>query len=260
MRTNTDIAQLPVSVIVLAHQNDKTLGECLAALNFSQEIVVLDNNSGADWQTYSQNQALIVIPFPEKIIDFAQARNFAAQRATYDWVLFIDSDEVIQSVDIQAMQECMKQKDSSGFITRTDTFLGKVLRHGEVGAVRLIRFYNRQHAAFTRPVHEVVEPAAHPVDLHLAVQHYSHRSLNEFIATVNRYALLEATFRIQESRTITSLRLTFELICFPFFKFLYNYLLQLGILDGWRGFAYAVIMSLHSALVRIHWHEQSHKD
>jgi hypothetical protein len=42
----------------------------------------------------------------------------------------------------------------------------------------------------------------------------------------------------------------FELVFFPFFKFIYTYFILRGFLDGAAGFVYSFVMSFHSFLVR----------
>ncbi|MFN4212849.1 MAG: hypothetical protein ACK4FL_02720, partial [Microgenomates group bacterium] len=42
----------------------------------------------------------------------------------------------------------------------------------------------------------------------------------------------------------------FEIIFYPLGKFILNYFIYLGFLDGPAGFAYAFLMSFHSFLVR----------
>ena len=43
-------------------------------------------------------------------------------------------------------------------------------------------------------------------------------------------------------------------------KFVSNYWLKAGFLDGWRGLIYAVVMSIHSLAVRVFIYEQQQKN
>lgn len=151
----------------------------------------------------------------------------------------------------------MESPQNCGSLVRSDTFLGHKLHYGEVGKTKLVRFFHKEYAGFSRPVHEVVLPSAQVVDTQIHVTHYSHTSLSEFVATIDRYAQLEAKYRRTTTPNAGTTRILFELLVFPPAKFCYTYLLQLGFLDGWRGFIYAVMMSLHSIFVRIHWYEYS---
>ena len=49
-----------------------------------------------------------------------------------------------------------------------------------------------------------------------------------------------------------------QMIVYPIGKFINNFILELGFLDGWRGLIYAFIMSLHSLWVRVYWYEKAY--
>ena len=48
----------------------------------------------------------------------------------------------------------------------------------------------------------------------------------------------------------------FELLFFPVIKFIYSYIIQLGVLDGFAGLTMSYMMSIHSLCVRIKMYEK----
>ena len=108
-----------------------------------------------------------------------------------------------------------------------------------------------------RPVHECLEKKTIIFKSKIIIKHFAHSSIYEFLNTIKNYAWLEANYRLKKQKRMISLPKTvyLELIFYPVGKFILNYFIKLGLLDGWRGLAYAVIMSLHSLFVRIFLYE-----
>ena len=83
-----------LSIIILTHNEQHNIANCIQSANFADEILVIDDNS--DDQTVDiakQNGAKVISHALND--DFAAQRNFALSSATHDWVLFLDADERI---------------------------------------------------------------------------------------------------------------------------------------------------------------------
>ena len=104
-------------------------------------------------------------------------------------------------------------------------------------------------------VHEVFYTAKNTSRLNNFMNHYPHPTLKEFIADINRYT----DIRAQELYNRGAKTNTFQIIFFPFFKFIYNYFINLGFLDGLAGFTYAFMMSFHSFLVKAKLYQLTRK-
>lgn len=191
----------------------------------------------------------------EPIKDFSKVRNTAIKKAKNDYVMFIDSDEVLVKSSIAEIRKFVEEKKYDLIsVVRTDVFMGKELIYGEAGAIHLVRLGKRDKLKYNRAVHETVMVNS---DLKLTgssikLIHYSHASLSSFLNKISRYAYLESRLRTQKP----SFGLLVELLLFPPLKFLYNFLIRQGYRDGVRGFIYAVIMSLHSLFVRVNIFEK----
>ena len=196
---------------------------------------------------------LKVINYPKKFLpinNFAKLRNWTLRQVKTDWILFLDSDEILTQSSWNKLVKLLQQSNSliNGYlIKREDVFLGKTLKHGEVGNVWLMRLGRRRFMRYERVVHEIAGIQGMTEKSDVVIKHYSHKSVSSFINKVNFYAKLEA-----KSRHTLKPKLWFELIFYPPLKLIYNFIFKLGWLDGMRGLVYASIMSLHSLLVRIY--------
>ncbi len=225
--------------------------QALASLPDVAEVLIFDNSSGADWSVFTTFHGFHVYTLTEPITDFAAIRNQALSMAEHDWVLFIDSDEVITPESFTALTTfCENPHGQAASVVRSDVFYGKKLQYGEAGNQPLVRLCNKHFCAFTGAVHERAVVKGSIVQSGITLEHYSHTSISEFIATVSVYAQL-----LGRQKKASKKQLVFEMLTFPLGKLYYGLVIQGGFLDGWRGIVYAACMSLHSLLVRVYAYE-----
>lgn len=239
--------KLPLTICILTNRADERFFQALESAQWAQEVLVIDYQSGNDWPQLAQKYQFTLHESPGPILDFAQERNWALKQAQSDWVLFLDSDEMLAQDTEKKLRKILDQPNvQAASLIRTDIFHGKQLRFGEAGRQRQIRVMRPTAVHFERPVHERPVVAGRVMDSDAVIWHYAHLNITEFLADVARYAHQEAAFR-----ELSPAMALLQLLVWPPAKFVYNYLLKLGFLDGWRGLVYAVMMSLHSLLVRV---------
>lgn len=190
------------------------------------------------------------------IADFSVARNSALAQISEPWVFWLDSDETLAPLENlnQLKQTLTDPKTIGVYLQRVDLFHGQVLRFGETGQLKLLRIHRVKTGIFINQVHEVFWPQAPTNNLKslpIKLYHHSHNSISEFLTKISRYALIRAKERLAQKNHPSSWQLIWELLWWPIGKFGYNYVWKQGYLDGYRGLVYAVMMSVHSSLVRI---------
>ncbi len=247
--------RLPLTICILAHMVDQNLIQAVGSAQCADHVLLIENGIGknaADWKQMPVDFRFQIISYPHPIVDFSQVRNWALAQAPTEWVLFLDSDEVIHLNSYDRIEKCIVSQTYSGMeIERSDIFYGKRLRHGEAGKQTLVRMGKKGSFYFTGAVHEVGQITGTIAPKKIEVMHYAHPSVAEFITSVSRYSRAVAA-----ERKWSSYKILFDLCFFPPLKFIYGFILQAGWRDGWRGFVYAACMSLHSLLVRIYGYEK----
>lgn len=241
-----------ISAIVLCKNGQRTLQQCLQSLSFVSEVILADDGStDASREIASKFGARIrTLSYTDS---FAAKRNEALSYALHDWVLFIDSDEVVSATLAQHIKKATTQINYVGFyIQRTDVFLGRFLRFGETGNTWLLRLAHKSaflpSGGWQRMVHEVWKIQGNTGKLNGPLLHYPHTSIKRIIEKINRYTDLE----VKERKKTTNKWIPFlQMLVYPPGKFLYTYILKLGFLDGFPGFVMSYCMSLHSLCVRI---------
>jgi glycosyltransferase involved in cell wall biosynthesis len=242
-----------ISVIILTKNEEKNILDCLETVNWADEIIILDDYSTDRTIEIVESQKLKNLKILKRALDedFAKQRNYALSCAQNEWVLFIDADERItaelrREVNDFVIEEKRKPLFNGMYIARKDFLWGKLLKHGEIGNIRLLRLARKGSGLWNGKVHEqwLVDGETDIFENYLI--HYPHATISEFLAEINLYTTIRAK-ELLDSGEKTSI---FKIIFYPKAKFIQNYLFRLGVLDGIEGLVQAILMSFHSFLVR----------
>ncbi len=148
---------IPLSVCIIAKNEEKYLRKCLEALSrLDCEIILADTGS-------SDSTPVIASEFTDKVFsipwtdDFAAARNAAAAKASNDLILFVDCDEFLTDADLPALERAVREHpDDAGMITRLNPFCtyGESKVHHE----HVARLYDRRKLLWQGRIHENIVP------------------------------------------------------------------------------------------------------
>lgn len=256
-----------LSVVILTKNEEKNIEECLKSVAWCDEIIIVDDESEDQTLEKVKNTSQKLKVFKRKLNnDFAAQRNYGLQQASGDWVLFVDSDERIseelKDEILKRVQNDVKKYDGF-YIKRKDFLFGKWLRFGEAGKIRLIRLVKKGAGKWERAVHEELRVTGEVGELKEPLLHYPHQTIDEFLKKINFYTEINAGIFWNDELTLLASRrsgpslkkrgfisASLAVIVYPLAKFIKNYFLLLGFLDGVPGFLHATLMSFHSFLTR----------
>ncbi len=233
--------KLPLSAIVIANKKGKNpvLYKVLDSLSQAEQIIVFDTGE-------------------QPIEDFAKVRNEALLKANQEYVLFVDSDEVLTKSSWVEIKKIVADGQADLVsILRSDIFLGKELLGGEAANQRLVRMGKKDKIKFIRPVHEVVvvDKDAQLLTSNIKLLHHSHPDIFSFFEKISFYSFIDALMRREKD----NFYLISSMLFFPPLKFIFNWTVMGGYRDGMRGLVYVVLMSLHSFFVRVNGWELRHR-
>jgi len=243
---------MDLTAIVLTKNEESNIIDCLETILFCSEIIIIDDNS-TDRTTdlikeFAKTHKKVKIFTRELGIDFSAQRNFGIEKASNDWIFFVDADErILRDLATEIKENVTQNTSYSGFlIPRRDYMWGKELMHGETGNIKLLRLFNKKSGELIGKVHERWESKGQVGRLVNPILHYPHPTISEFLREINFYSDLRA----QELYKNGVKASYFTIVAYPKGKFIVNYFLKLGFLDGVAGLVHAILMSFHSFLVR----------
>ncbi|MBI2029105.1 glycosyltransferase family 2 protein [Candidatus Gottesmanbacteria bacterium] len=236
-----------ISAVVITKNEQEIISRCLSKLKFCNEIIIVDDFS-------TDNTLKIAKKYTSKIFkhhlsdNFSDQRNFGLRKAKNNWVLFVDSDEIITfSLAKEITSKINNSSNDAYYIKRIDYFFGKRMNWGEFLNKKFIRLIKKNKGKWVRPVHEYWFTKGKVGILNNHIKHYSHSSISVLINKINYYSGINANYLYYQKERGSM----FEVFFYPSIKFIHNYILKLGFLDGFYGLIFSMFMSLHSFLSRL---------
>ena len=260
---------VPISAVVLSHNEAANLPRCLRALRDCAETVVVDDGSTDDSRRIAGECGARVVEHP--FVSFADQRNWAMSSAGLrcDWALHLDADEVMTPALLEEIRRGLPalSPGSAGFLARKVMLGQKWLRFSSDYPVFVPRLIHRQGPRYAMRGHgETLASAPEPtVYFTEPLLHYNFsKGWAEWRARHLRYAAAEAA-RIRSGASAVSGRalfakdrsirraalrtLSYRLPGRPALRFLYAYLLKLGFLDGREGWIFCRAMASYERMI-----------
>ncbi len=245
MEANASRQSLGLSVIVITKNEASRIGNCLASVQFADEIIVLDGcstDATADIARAHGAQVHQAADWP----GFGPQKNRVLALATQPWVLSIDADERV-TPELQAeIVQTLAHPSYDGYqIARLSDFCGKKIRHSGWWPDYVVRLFRRELGTFDNvPVHEQVLVQGRVGTLKSWFLHFPFDDLEALVTKINRYSSDAAQMMALKGRRVG----VFGLITHSVWTFIRIYLLRRGFLDGRHGFVLAVTAASGSFL------------
>lgn len=223
-----------ITALVITFNEIGYIENCLKAVTFADEIIVVDSYSTDGTYEYLLAQPKVkVIQHPFK--NYTAQKAFALEQATNDWVLFVDADEVVNT---QLKQEILVTINNSPehvayWFRRKFMFQNERLRFSGWQTDKNYRLFRKSKVQFSqkRIVHETLVVNGTSGILNEKLTHYCYRNFSNYKEKMLSYGRLKAKEAILQNKKFSFTLLIVK----PAFTFLYNYLIRLGILDGLKG-------------------------
>ena len=227
----------PLSAVLITRNAASQLAECLAALAFCDEILVVDSGSEDATAEIAFRHGARVIQSEWR--GFGPQKQFAVEQASHDWVLCIDADERVSERLGESIRVALSAPARTAWrFARCNRFMGRYLRHGEGYPDWSLRLFDRRAARWSDDaVHETVIATGQVGTLPGDLLHESAESLEAYFAKQNRYSSLAANVALAHGKRATVLHLLLS----PALRFIKFYFLRLGLLDGLPGLVHILV-------------------
>lgn len=257
-----------ISVLILTKNEERDLPDCLASVQWSDDVHVLDSQS-TDQTVSIANAAgakVTVRPFD----GYASQRNAGlALKFSNSWVLILDADERIPADLAAQMQKFVSQAQepvAAARMRRRDIWWGKWLKHAQISPffVRLVRV-GRAH--YEREINEVLVVDGDIQDLSCSFDHYPFsKGVGHWIDKHNTYSRMEAEVIARgavaqpswmtalfgadfNERRVHQKAIFYRLPARPLIKLVYMLFVRRAVLDGWPGVRYAILQSIYEYFI-----------
>lgn len=220
-----------VSAVMIVKNGARTIKRSLESLSEFDDVIVYDNGSTDGTQEIAR-------AFPNvRLIDgefdgFGTTKNRAAWYAVHDWVLIIDSDEVVDERLLHTLQTKTLDPQTIYIVNFLAYYKEIQIRHCGWNNQKIRRLYNKSVTRFNdNAVHEnIIDEGMNKEAIEGNMKHYSYMSISDFIIKVDRYSTLFAQGNVGK-KFPTPAKAIFN----GLYSFIRTYFLKRGFLDGYAG-------------------------
>lgn len=242
-----------VSVVLAVHNEERSLAKCLeSVVDFADEIVIADGESTDTTRNIARS-------FKARIIKTTNKQNFhinkqkAIDAANHPLILQLDADEQVDGELSEWISRLKNIPDAefqslpaAWWIKRKNNFLGGYLRKGGQYPDPVIRLFKKGKARL--PMKNVHEQMTVSGDIGWAKGHLLHDSnptLAIYMKKFRTYTSFEAQ-RLHDEGIHPSFFLAIQYgVLKPLVTFFSLTIRHKGVLDGWRGIAFAALSAAH---------------
>ena len=237
-----------ISAVVVAHNEEAQLAECLKTLGFCDEmVVVLDRCTDK-----SEDIAHL---FQARVIEGAWEREGPRRHAGIDvcagaWVLEVDADERVPRALAEEIRRTAEQSEASWHLIPVDNYIGeRLVRYGwgasfGKGAFAGLYRHGAKRWGDQRVHPEVTLSGGQGPALNGRLIHYVDRHISDMLARLDRYTTARAK-DLRESGNIGSYGRNVRRIFSRFWK---CYVARRGYREGPYGFLIALCAGLYPIL------------
>lgn len=191
-----EIMKSNLSAVVIAKNEEPRIAACLESLQWADEILLVDNGSTDKTADIARKHKARIIEASGK--DFSGLRTIGAQKATNDWILYIDADEEVPPGLKKEIEETIanhKEDTSAGYFIERDTYY---LGYHWPTRDRMERlFLKSKLMGWHGELHEAPQIEGNIGVLAHPLIHRTHRTLEEMITKTNEWSRTEAVLRFK---------------------------------------------------------------
>lgn len=235
-----------IAAVVLTHNEESDLAKCLKSLSWVTEIFVIDSGSTDKTLQVAKKAGAKVVTHPFE--NFSAQRNFAlTQVSSYNWVLMVDADEVVESELAKELQFFAKDIYLDGVkIPRKNYIFGKWIEHSDWYPDYRMVFFRPKMVQYTGDVHEnasFVKGNGTVATANANILHHNYDNLSEFIVK----NLVD--YPLHYAKTLDQQKVKFiaiDLLAKPIAEFMRRFFLTEGYKDGLYGLILASLMGVQT--------------
>lgn len=222
-----------IAVTILTKNAADTLRETLEALRLFSEVLILDTGSTDSTLDIAREYENVKV-VSETFLGFGKTHNLATRLASHDWILSIDSDEVVTPELASTILNTPLEEQYVYSLDRHNYFNGKWIKCCSGWYPDpVVRLYNRKVTQFTiDDVHErVITDNLTIIPLRGKLFHTPYRSIESFLAKMQFYSTLFAEQNKGKKKSSLMTAIMHSLSAF-----IKNYIFKRGFLGGKEGF------------------------
>lgn len=235
----------PISVAIITKNEESVIEDCLNAINWCDDIVIVDSGSTDDTLKICEKHNCRI--FHKDFHGFGEQKKHAVSLTKNDWVLSLDADEVLDD-QLQHFFVSFSNNNSNivGYdLKRLMVYMNRKMVWSKFRNETILRFFNKQFGDFNlNKVHEGIVINGQTSSLDGYIHHYSYKNIAHHLEKINSYTTLAAKSMFERGKRTSIAHIALKTIS----EFIHVYFIQAALLDGFAGFSWTVTSTYYKAL------------
>jgi glycosyltransferase involved in cell wall biosynthesis len=235
-----------ISAVVTTFNEEHNVGDCIASLEWCDEIVVVDSYSTDRTPEIARSfEKVRFIQRPYR--GSASQKNWAMDQTRFEWILIFDADERC-TPELQAEITSLLAsgpRAEAYVIKRRAYFMDRVIRFSGWQHDRVVRLVKRGAGRYpNKRVHADMQTRGPAPVLKSPMLHFMIESFDQYLPRIVKYGFWGAAQGWKTNRK-SGVAAVFGR---PLWRFLRMYVLQLGFLDGMAGLVFCMLQAFGTYL------------
>ncbi|MFA8451345.1 MAG: glycosyltransferase family 2 protein [Bacteroidales bacterium] len=225
-----------LSVVIITLNEEKNIARCIDSIqDIADEILIIDSFSTDNTEMICKEKGARFIQ--HKFEGYAEQKNVAMDEAKYNYVLSLDADEIPSKELLESIRKVKDNWVAEGYsMNRLTNYCGKWIHHCGWYPDRKLRLVDRRKARWEgHRIHESLnlqDESYKEEVLYGDLLHYSFYTVDEHKRQAAKFAEIGALAAFEKGKKSNFIKIIFS----PLTKFIRDYFLKLGFLDGLAGF------------------------
>ena len=223
-----------LTALIITYNEIGYIEKCIDSVSFADEIIVVDSfSTDGTYEFLKAHPKVKIIQNPFK--NFTAQKSFALRQASNDWILFLDADEVVTSSlksEIKSTINSLNPVEAYWFY-RKFMYQNSPLHFSGWQTDKNYRLFRKSKVKFAddKIVHETLVVNGNSKCLSEKLTHYCYKNYSDYKSKMIQYGKLRAQEELRNGKKFNYIKLIVK----PCWKFLYNYIFRLGLLDARKG-------------------------
>lgn len=182
---------MKLSIIIITRNEEEMIEDCLQSAQGLGEILVVDDESDDKTREIARKHHARVFVRPRK--DFSDQRNWGLEKASGDWIFYLDADERMTRELREEIREKIERKtgEAAFLVKRRNFYLGKEMFTDKVHRL----FKKEKLKGWVGEVHESPQIQGETGELDGFLVHLTHRDMFSMLTKTADWSGVEARLR-----------------------------------------------------------------
>jgi glycosyltransferase involved in cell wall biosynthesis len=223
-----------ISAVIITFNEGSSLDRCLASLDgIADEIIVVDSFSTDSTEDICKNHGVRFIQ--HEFTGYMNQKNFSLTLASNKYVLSLDADEALSEELLKSLLAIKNDLRFDGYyFNRLSNFCGQWIRHSAWYPDRQLRLFNKELGKWGLiNVHESFRmiPGTSTGKINGDLLHWPFASVEDYLEKIEEYSDIASREYFIAGKKVSFLSPAIHMT----WRFILNYFLHLGFLDGRNG-------------------------